>query len=215
MFFNPNDTLQLLLLVLTINVLVTTVSLIIALKLAKDKNPRLRVAGYTLLPVGLIALLSSIVLESTVLALIGLGFTFWGVLLLYITNESYIKQGLLGTTTISSLKNLNQILNEIKYRGATTYLPSKYFNHLETIKIYILKNKNNNLPKPEEVQRQEGKTFLINPEATGIPDELWKEGAVPMFSSGHRHSYGKVRVDAGDDVKLVAIDGRISVGFET
>ncbi len=59
MSFNPNDTLQLFLFVLTINVLVSAVSLIIALKLTKDKRPRLRVVGYTLLPVGLIALLSS------------------------------------------------------------------------------------------------------------------------------------------------------------
>ncbi len=165
MFFNPNDTLQLLLVVLTINVLVTAVSLIIALKLAKDKRPRLRVAGYTLLPVGLIALLSSIVIESSLLAFIGLGLTLWGSLLLYVTNERYVKQALLGSTTISSLKNLNQIINEIKYEGATTYLPSKYFKDLETTKIYIPKHKNNSLPKPEEIQQQEDKIFLMNPEA--------------------------------------------------
>ena len=165
MFFNPNDPLQLLLFVLTINILVSAVSLIIALKLTKDKRPRLRFTGYILLPVGLIALLSSIFLESSILAFIGLGFIFWGALLLYVTNERYVKQALLGSTTISLLKNLNQILNEIKYQGETTYLPSKYFKDLETIKVYIPKYKNNSLPKPEEIQQQEDKTFLMNPEA--------------------------------------------------
>lgn len=165
MFFNLNDPLQLLLFVLTINVLVTAVSLIMALKLTKDKRPRLGVAGSTLLPVGLIALLSSIFLESSTLAFIGLGLTFWGALLLYVTSERYVKQALLGSTTISSLINLNQILNELKYQGATTYLPSKYFKDLETTKVYISKYKNNRLPKPEEIQQQEDKTFLMNPEA--------------------------------------------------
>lgn len=166
LLFNQNDTLQLLLVVLTINVLVTAVSLILALKLAKDKRPRLGVAGYTLLPVGLIALLSSIILESSILTFIGLSFTFWGALLLYVTNERFVKQALLDSTTISSLKSLTQILNEIQYQGATTYLPSKYFKYFKTTKVYIPKYKNNSLPKPEEIQHQAHKTFLMKPEAT-------------------------------------------------
>lgn len=163
--FNLTDPLQLLLVVLTINGLVTAVSLIIALKLSKDKRPRLRVAGYSLLPVGLLALLSSLVLESSILAFIGLGLTFWGALLLYVTNEKYVNQNLLSSTTISSLNNLTQILKEKKYKGVTIYLPSTYFKDLETIKVYIPKYKNISLPKPEEIRQQPQKIFLMNPEA--------------------------------------------------
>jgi hypothetical protein len=63
---------------------------------------------------------------------------------------------------------LNQILTELKYQGKPIYLPPKYLKDFETTKIYIPKNKNTNLPTPEEIQQQENKTFLKNPEAALI-----------------------------------------------
>ena len=51
-------------------------------------------------------------------------------------------------------------------------------------------------------------------EFIGLLDELWKEGAIIPLTGGHRHGYGELRVRAGDDVKLVAIDPLTGAGFE-
>jgi len=127
-----------------------------------------KLVGWLLLALGLTALTVSVIYESTILAFIGLGLTFWGALSLYISPEKYVKQTLLDSTTIPSLTNLNQILSELKYQGKAIYLPPKYLKDFETTKIYITKNENTNLPTPEEIQQQENKTFLKNPEAALI-----------------------------------------------
>lgn len=127
-----------------------------------------RLVSLFLLALGLIALAFSIIYTSSILAFIGLGLTFWGALTLYITTEKYVKQTLLDPTITPSLTNLNQILTELKYEGKPIYLPPKYLKDFETTKIYIPKNKNTNLPTPEEIQQQENKTFLKNPEAALI-----------------------------------------------
>ena len=127
-----------------------------------------RLVSWFLLALGLIALAFSIIYASSILAFIGLGLTFWGALTLYITTEEYVKQTLLDHTITPSLVALNQILTELKYQGKPIYLPPKYLKDFETTKIYIPKNKNTNLPTPEEIQQQENKTFLKNPEAALI-----------------------------------------------
>jgi hypothetical protein len=91
-----------------------------------------------LLASGVIALTYSLIATSTILAFIGLGLTFWGALLLYVTNERYVPQDLLSLTTISSLLSLNQMLNELNYRGSATYLPPQYFTTADT-KVRFIK----------------------------------------------------------------------------
>jgi len=127
-----------------------------------------KLVGWLLLALGLTALTVSVIYESTILAFIGLGLTFWGALTLYIASEKYVKQTLLDSTTIPSLTNLNQILSELKYQGKGIYLPPKYLRDFETTKIFIAKNESTKLPTPEEIQQQEDKTFLKNPEAALI-----------------------------------------------
>jgi hypothetical protein len=127
-----------------------------------------RLVSWFLLALGLIALAFSIIYTSSILAFVGLGLTFWGALTLYIASEKYVKQTLLDHTTTPLLTDLNQILTELKYQGKAIYLPPKYLKDFETTKIYITKNENTNLPTPEEIQQQENKTFLKNPEAALI-----------------------------------------------
>jgi len=127
-----------------------------------------RLVAWLLLALGLTALAVSIIYESTILAFIGLGLTFWGTLSLYISPEKYVKQTLLYSTTISALINLDQILSELKYQGNPIYLPPKYFRDFETSGIFIAKNKSTKLPTAEEMQQQGGKTFLENPESALI-----------------------------------------------
>jgi len=135
---------------------------------ARHKTSPTRLVSWFLLALGLIALALSIIYASSILAFTGLGLTFWGALLLYISTEKYVKQILLDPTITPSLTNLNQILTELKYKGKAIYLPPRYLKDFETTKIYIPKNKNTNLPTPEQIQQQENKTFLKNPEAALI-----------------------------------------------
>jgi hypothetical protein len=124
-----------------------------------------KLVGWVLLAAGLIVLSVSIIYESSILAFIGLGLTFWGPLLFYISTEKLVKQTLLDSTITPSLENLDKILTELKYQGKGIYLSPKYLKDFETSKIFIPKNKYVGLPAPEEIQKQENKIFLENPEA--------------------------------------------------
>ena len=101
-----------------------------------------RLVSWFLLALGLIAL-----------AFIGLGLTFWGALTLYITTEKYVKEILLNSTLLPTLANMDKILTELGYQGKAVYLPPKYLGASEDTKIYILKQKDADLPTPEQIQK--------------------------------------------------------------
>lgn len=124
-----------------INSLVTAISLIIALSLTREKRLPFGVVGYILLPAGLIALLSSIFLESSILAFIGLGLTFWSILLLYIRPARYVKANLLDSTAFPSLMMMEQMMKELGIEGKAVYLPPGKNEELRGGKIIILKAK--------------------------------------------------------------------------
>jgi hypothetical protein len=108
-----------------------------------------------MLTLGAIALAVSVVSTSTILAFIGLGLIFWGALFLYIKPEEYTKKVILEAALSPSLTTLDQMLQELGYKGDTTYLPPKYFANPETTKVYISKRKHESLPTPEQVQKYE------------------------------------------------------------
>jgi len=109
----------------------------------------------TMLLLGTLSLIASIGYNSSILAFIGLGLVFWGAVLLYIRSEEYTKKGLLEAALSPSLTTLNQIIQELGYKGDAIYLPPKYFAIPETTKIYISKHKDTSLPTPEQVQKRE------------------------------------------------------------
>jgi hypothetical protein len=119
-----------------------------------------QITSWTMLGMGAVALLSSIVYVSSILAFVGLGLVFCGALLLYIKNPEYTQKALLDASILPSLATLNQILQELNYKGKAVYLPPKYFEDPETSKIYIAKQENSDLPTPEQIQKYENK-FLI------------------------------------------------------
>ena len=120
--------------------------------------------GYALLLFGTIALISSILYSSSILAFIGMGLTFWGAILLYIQPEEYTKKVLLDATLLPSLAALDQIMQELDYKGKAIYLPPKYLNNPEANKVYISKQKDEKLPTPELILKQESKLFIQNPQ---------------------------------------------------
>jgi len=115
-----------------------------------------------LLGLGGTALVISIVYVSSILAFIGLGLLFWGIILFYIRTEEYVKEILLDATAMPPLATLDQIIQELDYKGNAIYLPPKYFRAPETTKAFIPKQKDAKLPSPEQIQAQETNLFIEN-----------------------------------------------------
>jgi hypothetical protein len=130
----------------------------------KHKSSLTKAAIWAFLGLGSVALLTSIVYVSSILAFIGLGLMFWGALLLYIQSEEYTKKVLLDAAVLPPLATLNQIIHELDYKGKAIYLPPKYLKDPETNKLYIPKQKEGKLPTPEHILKQERQLFLKNPQ---------------------------------------------------
>jgi len=148
----------------------------------KPKLGLTRIVSLTLFCAGVAALTVSILFSSSILAFIGLGLTFWGAILLYIRTEKYI-EALLGKTTLPSLATLNQIIEELGFKGQApslatlnqiieelgfkgqaVYLPPKYLRDFESSKVFIAKQERTKLPTPKQIQKQEERMFLKDPE---------------------------------------------------
>jgi len=114
-----------------------------------------KVTSWTMLGIGSIALLSSIVFVSSILAFVGLGLVFWGALLLYIRNTEYTRKDLLDASILPSLETINKIMRELAYKGNAVYLPPRYFEDPDTIKVYIPKQEDAQIPTPEQTHKHE------------------------------------------------------------
>jgi hypothetical protein len=129
----------------------------------KRRPSSAKAISWALLTCGVASLIVSIVYNSSILAFMGLGLTFWGALLLYLKTQEYAHQ-LLDTSVLPSLYTLNQLIRELNYKGNPVYLPPEYFEDPEATKIYIPKREEAGLPKPEEIQRNENRLFVKNSE---------------------------------------------------
>ena len=113
---------------------------------------------------GVIILVLAINFSSSILAFVGLGLVFWGAILFYVRPSKYVKENLLRKTTVPSLVSLNQIITTLGYKGKGVYLPPKYLKDFESSKVFISAQREMKLPSPEQIQNEEDKVFLKNPE---------------------------------------------------
>ena len=141
---------------------IALVIIIVAITKLRTKKQPSGAVGYILLLSGAIALVTSIVYSSSILAFIGLGLTFWGALLLFIKPTKYVKASLLDSTALSSLTTINQIITDLNYKGKAIYLPPKYLKALKSGTVFIPSKKDLVIPPVEEVAG--GKIFLKNPQ---------------------------------------------------
>jgi hypothetical protein len=128
---------------------------------------RIHLAGsafVALLLLGTASLIASIYYGSSILAFIGLGLVFWGGILLYIKPEEYARKTVLEAALSPALTTLNQMIQELGYRGDAIYLPPKYFTDPETTKVYVSKQKLASLPTPEQTQEHENQPIARTPQ---------------------------------------------------
>jgi hypothetical protein len=147
--------------VLLASALAVAAALLISLSARKTANlvsekwadPILIFSGITFLTL-------SVGINSSILALIGLGMIFWGLILTYIYNKDYVKKILLDTSTSSQLAIANKIIQETDYAGNAVVFPPRYFKIPETYKAYIPKERNSRLPTLREIYREDPRFFL-------------------------------------------------------
>jgi len=120
-----------------------------------------RMIACVILTLGIVAVAFSAFYVSSILAFIGLGLTFWGALLLYITPTKHVKLELLNATASPSLANIEKLIVSMKLNGKGIYLPPKYLKDFESSLIYIPSKTNQPLPKPEEIDEE--KLYSKNP----------------------------------------------------
>jgi hypothetical protein len=111
--------------------------------------------GLILLVLGAASLLAAIVYSSSILALIGLGLVFWGIIVSYIQSDEYVKKTILNSTSITLLTALDETLRTLDCKGKAIYLPPKYLNDPESTKVYVPKLETSTLPSPETTQQLE------------------------------------------------------------
>lgn len=132
------------------------------LQLWKTKRRPPGIIGYVVLLVGSAGLLISIVFSSTILALIGLGLSFWGILFLYAKPVQYMKAGLIDSTAIASLTTIDRVLTNMKYQGKGVYLPPKYLKDFKSGTVFISSEKETRIPTVEQLS--EDVVFMKNPD---------------------------------------------------
>lgn len=108
---------------------------------------------------GVALLTLSIGVNSTFLAILGLGLMFWCAILLFIKPEKYVKKILLEKTALPSILNLGQTIREMGYKGTPIFLPPPFSGSKSCI-VYVSAKEGGELPSLEEVNSVENGQFL-------------------------------------------------------
>jgi len=123
-------------------------------------------AGYALTLVGALALISSVIVLSSILAFVGLGLTFWGILLLYIKPTKYIRSELLDSTAIPSLTNIDKLITDLEYHGKPIYTSFRTLKEPGAAIVFIPATTEEVLPLVEEIA--DDKVLLKHPRGVRI-----------------------------------------------
>lgn len=113
---------------------------------------------------GATALILSTLINSGVLALIGLGLVFWGALLIYIEPRKYVPISLLNSTSIPLLEIIEQITSALNYKGTGVYLPPRYFSEPSNEKIFINWSNYHYIPRLGEIRED----AILQDKPTGL-----------------------------------------------
>ena len=120
------------------------------------QRPVTQVVGFLLLGIGLVALTASVMLASTILAFIGLGLTFWGMLAFFIQPQRYVRSDLMDATALSSLKTIDKMMMGIGYREKGVYIPTEK----EKAVVFVPSEPYSRIPPTDSLQDN---TFIQDP----------------------------------------------------
>jgi len=161
------------------------------LRLLKRRFASSKIIAYSLLAIGAVALVSSIVFYSSILAFIGLGLAFWGALFLFIRPEAYVKAKLLDPTVLSSLMAIDEILSEEACQGKGAYLALKYEEGGKDGMVFISTNNEVAIPSMDEIAGK--KVFSKNPQGVCLLSPGY--GLTKLFEKELGVDFSKVDLD--------------------
>ena len=144
-----------------------------------------------LLVSGVLSLVFSIYAGSQVLALIGLGLTFWGVLFLFLKPMDFVEGSLLYNAATSEYLTIERIINESNYKGKGYYIPPypkdvylpEYLRSLKESVVFISAEKDSTMPSIEEMAKGKfistnPKGVLLTPPGSGILTQIEEKSKV-------------------------------------
>jgi hypothetical protein len=131
-------------------------------RLLRRQKSASTLVGYFLLGIGLLALIVSILVSSTIFAFIGLGLTFWGVLSFFVQPKNYMQSGLMSATAISSLETIDKMIVGMGYREKGVYLRT---DGPEKVVVFVPSQPFSRIPSSPNL----GGTFINDPEGLLLP----------------------------------------------
>lgn len=119
-----------------------------------NRTRLLFVASYATLVGGIYTLALSFYANSSILAVIGLGLVFWGIIFALIKEENSVRKSLVDAAIISSNLALNAAIKELGFKGEAVYMPPQYLLKPEDNMVCLLKENGSGLPTVEEIRKQ-------------------------------------------------------------
>jgi hypothetical protein len=138
------------------------------LELKKVKGIPSGKIGISFIIPGILALIFSILHDSTILAFVGLSLTFWGALFFFVRPLRYVQSSLLDSTAISTYTTIDRIVRDLKFKGKSYYIPPfpkevylpEYLKGLKETVVFISAD-TGGMPSIEELAKS--KFFVKNP----------------------------------------------------
>jgi hypothetical protein len=134
---------------------------------------------------GILSLVFSIYSESQILALIGLGLTFWGALFLLLKPPKLVEGSLLYNAAVSTYLTTDRIINDFRCKGKGYYIPPypkdvylpEYLKGLKALVVFISAENDSEMPSIEEIAKgkfisKNSKGVLVAPPGSGILTQI-------------------------------------------
>ncbi len=134
---------------------------------------------------GILSLVFSMYSGSQILALIGLGLTFWGALFLLLKPVNFVEGGLLYNAAVSTYLTIDRIIDDFGYKGNGYYIPPypkdvylpEYLKGLKTSVVFVSAKNDSEMPAVEEIAKgnfisKSQKGVLVSPPGSGILTQI-------------------------------------------
>jgi DNA-directed RNA polymerase subunit M/transcription elongation factor TFIIS len=176
-----------------------------------------------MLTLGLAFLVLSVLYSLYIPAFVGLGLTFWGALLLYVTPTKQVKLELLNATLAPALANTEKMLANLKPGAKGIYLPPKYLTQaLESSLMFIPTKEEQRLPKPEEIDAEKLRSrnpngIFLTPQGAALSRLFEKELGTSFITIDLEHLQKKLpkllieNLEIAENMEIKAEDNTITV----
>jgi hypothetical protein len=134
---------------------------------------------------GILSLVFSIYSGAQILALIGLGLTFWGALFILLKPQKLVEGSLLYNASVSTYLTIDRIIDEFNCKGKGYYLPPypkdvylpEYLKGLKASVVFVSAKNDSEMPPIEEIAKgkflsKSQKGVLVAPPGLGVLTEI-------------------------------------------